>query len=393
MKAQICIEPNKLNYDKTTCVPGSEEWLPFPMLAFCVAVILPIAMISKCKSTQSGFVANLIVFGSIVEFLGMFVVLYYAYDFGIAPVVYMMLAAIMFTIAINLFFFIVFQKQIMNDLTFRHWAGYNKCNVNTISFFGLIFNFKMYRLLQSKFCGAKRFDAPFADDYKFYTPLNLASFINLFLPELISIVACIFGMYYVAWGYQLLIECFEFLIIEVIMLLLCIIEYCQKRHTLMKKKAAWKVQPKQIQQAKVNAGVADDFYDEDDQDPDEHTGLNIQKDRKDVKAKSLKTIDTMQKLLATKLVKRKAQVDGYENTRQEIENLHEKELMLRNRRRCMSFRLERPNFMEAWNIHSDEDDGGQNFISEPGSPRSKEMLHNPNFLTGMHALKSYQMRD
>lgn len=68
--------------------------------------------------------------------------------------------------------------------------------------------------------------------------------------------------------------------------------------------------------------------------------------------------------------------------------------MLRNRRRCMSFRLERPDFRDAWDMNSDDDDANQNFISEPGSPRSKEMLHNPYFLTRMHALKRvYQMRD
>ena len=73
-------------------------------------------------------------------------------------------------------------------------------------------------------------------------------------------------------------------------------------------------------------------------------------------------------------------------TGEEIELLHEKELMLRNRRRCMSFRIERPDFREAWGMDSDDDDADQNFISEPGSPRAKEMLHNPYFLTRMHAL-------
>lgn len=114
-----------------------------------------------------------------------------------------------------------------------------------------------------------------------------------------------------------------------------------------------------------------------------------------MKAKSLKVIDTMQKLLASKLVKRNALGEGPKNTKEEIERLHEKELMLRNRRRCMSFRIERPNFREAWGIHSDDDvDCDQNFISEPGSPRSKEMLHNPYFANRVSTLnKVYQMRD
>ena len=222
---QICIAPNTLNYDKTTCVPGSDAQIPFPMLAFFFIVAMVVA-IAKCKARKSRFVANLIVFGSIIETGGMIVVLYFAMDFGIKPVVYMLLFACMFTVAINLFFFIVFRKQIMNDLTFRHWVSYNKCSVNTISIFGLIFNFKIYRLLYSEFCGAKRFDAPFRDPYKFFTPLNLASFLNLLVVKLVCMVACIFGIYYVSWGYQLMMECFEFLIIEVIMLALYITEYC-----------------------------------------------------------------------------------------------------------------------------------------------------------------------
>ena len=80
---------------------------------------------------------------------------------------------------------------------------------------------------------------------------------------------------------------------------------------------------------------------------------------------------------------------------QEIEHLHEKEIMLRMRRRCMSFRIDRPDFREAWGFESDEEDlCGQNHISEPGSPRSKEMLQNTNFVRGMQALSSaYHMRD
>lgn len=89
----------------------------------------------------------------------------------------------------------------MNDLTFRHWATYNSCTVKTISFFGFVFSFKVYRLLYSKFYGAKRFEAPWDNPYKFYTPLNLASLLNLLLVKLICMVACIFGIYYISWGY------------------------------------------------------------------------------------------------------------------------------------------------------------------------------------------------
>jgi len=86
---------------------------------------------------------------------------------------------------------------------------------------------------------------------------------------LLCIVGCIFGIYYLAWGYQLLIECVEFLIIEVVMIVLYVIEYCQMRDNLLKRKANWKVDAKQVDRMKVNAGFEDDLSD-DGQDPDEY---------------------------------------------------------------------------------------------------------------------------
>ena len=144
---------------------------------------------------------------------------------------------------------------------------------------------------------------------------------------------------------------------EIILLMFYVWEYCQMRNTLLKRKASWKVDAKQVDRMKVMGGFDDDLS-EDDQDPDEYMtkeGTHLEKVRKELKPKALKTIHTMQKVMATMLVKRRALEEGYENTRQEIENLHEKELMLRNRRRCMSFRIERPDFKEAWGFDSDDE--------------------------------------
>jgi len=71
--------------------------------------------------------------------------------------------------------------------------------------------------------------------------------------------------------------------------------------------------------------------------------------------------------------------------------------MERQFRRCKSFRLNRPTVAEAWGDSDDEYDDGdryQNYISEPASPRSKEMLHNGFFVSRMAVLhKVYTMRD
>jgi len=53
------------------------------------------------------------------------------------------------------------------------------------------------------------------------------------------------------------------------MLCLYVTEYCQMRSTLLKQKANWKVDAKQVDRLKVMGGYDEDLSD-DGQDPDEH---------------------------------------------------------------------------------------------------------------------------
>ena len=169
--------------------------------------------------------------------------------------------------------------------------------------------------------------------------------------------------------HQLTVEAAEFLCLEIAMIVFYVIEYTEMKEAgLMKRTPNWQADAIEVDRLKVKSGYEDELSD--DQDVDAYTGM-----RKELKPKALKTIHTMEKLLASLLTKKNALEGGYEDTLQEIEYLHERELMLRFRRRCMSFRIERPEFREAWGFESDEnDEGDKNYISEPGSPRSKEML-------------------
>lgn len=265
--AQVCTSPNKLNYDKDSCVPGSDVWVPFPLLFICIILIVIVLYIKK-KKPESRFITNIIVFWGFVEFIGMWLIFGLAASFGIAPVVFMLAIALLFMVATNVFFFIVFQRQIMNDTTFFHWVNYNKKTVKYISIVALIFNFKVYRLLYSKFCGDERFNAPFENPYKFYTPLNLASFLNLLLTMLVSLIACFFTLYYVPWGYQLTVECAEFVIIEIAMIVFYIMEYCDMQNSgVLKRTPNWQADAKEVDRLKVKSGYDDELSD-DDQDPD-----------------------------------------------------------------------------------------------------------------------------
>jgi hypothetical protein len=68
--------------------------------------------------------------------------------------------------------------------------------------------------------------------------------------------------------------------------------------------------------------------------------------------------------------------------------------MLRQFRRCHSLRELRPTVDEAFSGDESPASDFQDFISEPASPRSKEMLFNRKFLGRMHCLQdAYKMRD
>ena len=230
---KACIHPNTLNYDGDGCVPGSEDYILFPILGVCLVLTLLVA-ISKWISRPTRFVANLIVFWSFMEIICMVAIFYFAYKFGIKPVVYLILASIVLHYMINFFFSLVFNYQVKQDKTFRHWCTYHTCGVTMITFFATVFNFKIFRLLYSRLFGRDDFNAPFDDPYMFFRPYNLISIINMFTVKVLCLIAAIFTTIYVPWGYQLFIVAIELIVIEVVLLICYITEYCMWRNTLMK---------------------------------------------------------------------------------------------------------------------------------------------------------------
>ena len=82
-----------------------------------------------------------------------------------------------------------------------------------------------------------------------------------------------------------------------------------------------------------------------------------------------------------------------DGTEWEIEQLHERDIMTRNLRHCRSHRHLRAPFFGS-DDEAEEEESYMNFISEPGTPRSKEMLQNGNFVKRMHQLNhAYKVRD
>ena len=104
------------------------------------------------------------------------------------------------------------------------------------------------------------------------------------------------------------------------MIILYVTEFLQMRSEgMMKRTPIWKVDAEKVDRLKVKAGYEDELS-EDDQDPDAYlVEEGASKVRKEAKPKALKTIHTMEKVLAQLLVKKDARKGGYVNTMQEIE--------------------------------------------------------------------------
>lgn len=114
------------------------------------------------------------------------------------------------------------------DSAYKHWYPRHTRIATMDSVFGLI-NFKMYRLLYCRLFGRDEFNAPFTDESMFYRPFNLTSLFAIITVTLPLIVASIIGLIYVRWGYQLYITCIEMLVIEFLLVVLQITEYCQQK--------------------------------------------------------------------------------------------------------------------------------------------------------------------
>jgi hypothetical protein len=215
----------------------------------------------------------------------------------------------------------------------------------------------------------------------FYRPLNLSSLFTLITVFVPSMVGSSFGVIYVMWGYQLLVTSFELLVIHVMLLILQIVEYFLFRFAQTQ---YYRVSRKQAN-FKVQSGYMSDSSEEEFEIRD-----------KTHKPKALKQVKQLEKLVGRVRGKEleKAEQAG-QGVEKQIDELHELEIMNRQFRRCRSFRMMRPELQDIWGSdHESDISSFQDFISEPGSPRSKEMLQNGRFIDRMQELKrAYKMRD
>ena len=120
LNVQVCKPGYQLNYAKDRCIPMSGYFAPFPLCIACI-LLSTIVFGSWLKFKETLVVTNLIAIMSIIETIGIFIQFILAYIMGLYSTFALTLVSFLFLFGSNLFFTLVFLKQIHNDSAFKYW--------------------------------------------------------------------------------------------------------------------------------------------------------------------------------------------------------------------------------------------------------------------------------
>lgn len=90
-------------------------------------------------------------------------------------------------------------------------------------------------MFYSRLGGKRDFEAVFTDEIIFYRALTFATCVYIITGMVPTIIAGIFGIVYVRYGYQLQMFCIEMVIIEFVLLILMSIEMYKVRKYFLTK--------------------------------------------------------------------------------------------------------------------------------------------------------------
>jgi len=110
-------------------------------------------------------------------------------------------------------------------------------------------------MIYGRLFGMDFFNAPFDDPNSFYKPFTFVTAFSVVFQMLPLVVGDVVGLFFVEWGYQLMITCIETFFISIIILVLTILEYLKLKKTLDKQASYYKVEPKLLEN--VMSGIDD----------------------------------------------------------------------------------------------------------------------------------------
>ena len=160
---------------------------------------------AKCKlfPFQMRWIACMISMLSVFEMIGLACLVILSGKYGIAPAFTLSFMALLFLIGLNLFCFLIYRFQLKQDSAFKYWEQEFNRSTLVITILGFVINFKIHRMFYSRFWGRRDFEAVFSDEIVFYRSVMFSSSVYIITCILPIIIATIFVLIYVPFGYQL----------------------------------------------------------------------------------------------------------------------------------------------------------------------------------------------
>ena len=244
-----------LNVDKTKWIPEPGAVAPFPFLIiyFVFVIVIVIGYIKNRNEMLTTWLIKGIAILEIPYFIVQIWSAAYISSWGVWIGTIIALGILVFT---NIAFYIVYNINVIDDNTFKHWKDKYKWQSYIISIISLLLNFKLFRCLYSNFYGLMVFHAPFEKSTKFYRPFVVMNIIYILLCLTPIIIVDIVTFYFIQWGYQLLVVAIESFIFSVTLIILSLIEFfkIKKRIFSNEDDSYLAINPKMFENAYTVAG-------------------------------------------------------------------------------------------------------------------------------------------
>jgi hypothetical protein len=152
-----CKSGFEINEARTACVPAPGSVIPFPFFFFALCCgILVLASHIKAKK-QTRIVTCLIAFIGSLELFMYFVMLICALTTEKWLPFCLILAAMVVQIAANIYFYMLYSREMCRDPLFQKWQRLNPKYAMYVPIAATIVNFKLIRLLYSGYFGLDQF--------------------------------------------------------------------------------------------------------------------------------------------------------------------------------------------------------------------------------------------
>lgn len=121
---------------------------------------------------------------------------------------------------------------IKTDSSFKHWLQRYETISVIVPVLILVINFKIIRVFICKFMELPAFNAQFTNPETIYRPMLYITVLSIVTYITPLIIVDIIAFFSITWGFQLLINCIESLILTIALLILTMIEFVRLKTTM-----------------------------------------------------------------------------------------------------------------------------------------------------------------